>query len=227
MDDPQPPDTPRDASPPTKTRRGVLGDAGKFAVAGAVAFGLSQSGTQVATAHDGTAVSDVDVLNFALSLELLEGEFYDRGLDRFGRFDFQRARFMRGFGFRMRRRIRHDVEQIQENEATHAEVLRDVIRDRGGEPVEPLEYEFPLDTATEFVATARDIENTGVTAYNGALSLIDDVDLQTSAATIATVEARHAAYLNLLTDESPHPEAFDDTRTVEEVRDIVDQFIVD
>lgn len=212
---------------PSKTRRGVLGDAGKIAAAGAVALGLNQSGVQVATAHDGTAVSDVDVLNFALSLELLEGAFYDRGLRRFDDFDFQRARFMRGFGFRMRRRVREDVEQIQSNENTHAVVLRDVIERRGGDPVEPLEYEFPLDTPTQFVATARDIENTGVTAYNGALSLLEDADLQTSAATIATVEARHAAYLNLLTDESPHPEAFDDTRTTDEVLDIVDQFIVD
>lgn len=208
------------------TRRELLGDAGKIAAAGAIALGFDQAGVQVAAGADGEEVSDVDVLNFALSLELLETEFYTRGFERFDQRDFQKARFMRGFGFRMRRRVRDDVLQILENEQTHAEVLRDVIERRGGEPVEKREYEFPLADPTEFIATARDIENTGVTAYNGAISLIDDTELQTQAATIATVEARHGAYLKLLTDQVPHPEAFDGTRTMDEVLDIVDQFIV-
>lgn len=209
-----------------KSRRRFLRDSGKAVVAGALALSLNQGGVEVASAQDGS-VSDIDVLNFALSLEILETEFYRRAFERFDRFDFQRARFMRGFGFRMRFRVFEDVMQIRRNEDTHERVLEDVIRSRGGEPVEEREYEFPLDSPTEFISTARDIENTGVTAYNGAVSLIDDPELQTKAATIATVEARHGAYLNVLVNQSPHPEAFDGTRSMDEIRDIVDQFIVD
>lgn len=208
------------------SRRDMLKYSASSVAAGVVALGLDGGGVQVASAADGE-VTDIDVLNFALSLELLETEFYARGFDKFDRQDFQQAEFLRGAGDKLRSRVFDDVSKIRENEDIHAEVLREVIEDRGGEPVSKLEYEFPLDTVDEFVQTARDIENTGVTAYNGAISLIDDPELQTKAATIVTVEARHGAFLNFLVDRSPFPDAFDGTRTRAEVLDIVDQFIVD
>jgi hypothetical protein len=57
------------------------------------------------------------------------------------------------------------------------------------------------------------LENTGVTAYDGALSQITSASLKTAAATIATVEARHAAYVNLLSGASPFPSSFDTPAT--------------
>lgn len=214
------------ANVPRPTRRNVLSYSASSVVAGALALGLDGGGVRVATAG-GDDVTDVDVLNFALSLELLETEFYRRGFEKFDRQDFQRAEFLQGFGENVRSRVFEDVSKIRENEDVHARVLREVIERRGGEPVGKREYEFPLGSVDEFVRTARDIENTGVTAYDGAISLIDDPELQTQAATIATVEARHGSFLNLLVDRVGFPQAFDDTRTREEVLDIVDQFIVD
>jgi hypothetical protein len=67
-------------------------------------------------------------------------------------------------------RFNRDSASIQhgrKNEDKHAEFLRNVIEDLGGDPVEKVKYEFPLDTVDEFIETAGTIENTGVTAYNG------------------------------------------------------------
>ncbi len=61
----------------------------------------------------------------------------------------------------------------------------------------------------QFVATAQIFENTGVMAYAGAVNTLASEILLTVAATIATVEARHAAYLNLLIGQSPFPSSFD------------------
>jgi hypothetical protein len=66
-----------------------------------------------------------------------------------------------------------------------------------------------------------------VSAYDGAISLIETEDLLTAGATIATVEARHASYLNLLNGDSPFPDAFDEPLTPKEVLDAAGGFIVE
>jgi Ferritin-like domain len=61
----------------------------------------------------------------------------------------------------------------------------------------------------KFVAVAEFLENTGVSAYDGAIAYIKAAKLQTAGATIATVEARHASYLNLINGDVPFPMPFD------------------
>jgi hypothetical protein len=62
----------------------------------------------------------------------------------------------------------------------------------------------------QFVSGAQFFENTGVSAYDGAIVHIEAAQLLIASATIATVEARHAAYLNLLNRGVPFPKAFDE-----------------
>ncbi len=57
--------------------------------------------------------------------------------------------------------------------------------------------------------TAQVFENTGVKAYDGAPAHIECAKLLTAGATIATVEACHASYLNLLNRDIPFPAPFD------------------
>ena len=86
--------------------------------------------------------------------------------------------------------------------------LQRVIRDLGGRPVPESTYNFNETAFTsigKFVAVARFLENTGVTAYDGAIAHIKAATLQTAGATIATVEARHASYLNLINGDVPFP----------------------
>ena len=102
-----------------------------------------------------------------------------------------------------------------------------LVEQLGGTPVEERCYDFGYDNFSEFLGIAAVLENTGVSAYTGAINLIEDADLIQAGATIATVEARHASYLNVLNDESPYPEAFDPTLDQGEVLDAIDGFIVD
>lgn len=53
------------------------------------------------------------------------------------------------------------------------------------------------------------LQNMMVYAYNGALNLISNATLLEQVATIATVEGRQAAFLNVLNLQNPFPESFD------------------
>jgi hypothetical protein len=103
---------------------------------------------------------------------------------------------------------------IQAHENAHVKALQGTISAYGGEPVPECKYNFSAVTDVKsYVAAAKVLENTGVSAYNGAANLITDVILQQVAATIDTVEARHASFLNNLVNrtgaDAPFPTATD------------------
>ena len=202
------------------SRRGVL--AGGGLMAGAVAlggpFGLSAASAQddEATPMAGmTFESDIDVLNYALTLEHLENAFYRDGV---GQFELG----VDGYG----NDINAFLQEIGAHEAEHVAVLTQVITDLGGEPVEEAQYDFGYTDAISFRMTAAALENTGVRAYDGAGQFLEDAGLLTAAGTIVAVEARHASYLNLITDASPFPAAFEEPATPDEVLEIAGPFIV-
>jgi rubrerythrin len=162
--------------------------------------------------------SPVDVLNYALTLEHLEATFYREGLEQFTEEDFVNAGYVAG--------VRDFIAEIGEHEAEHVEVLTSVINDLGGEPVEEAEYDFGYEDVAGFLEVAAALENTGVDAYTGAAQyLIEEDELLTAALTIHGVEARHAAYLNVLNGVTPFPDAFDAPLTPAEVLEIATPFI--
>lgn len=201
----------------------------RSAAAGAGALALAVGSSNTALAHAGTDddFDDVEVLNFALTLEHLEYAFYRDGLERFETKDFRTARVLRGFSNRIKGDVRSNLEDVRDHEEIHVDTLTSVVTDLGGTPVEEACYDFGYDTVSEFLGVAAVLENTGVSAYDGAISLIEAEDLLTAGATIATVEARHASYLNLLNGDSPFPEAFDEPKTPSQVLDAAGGFIVD
>jgi len=201
----------------------------RSAAAGAGALALAVGGSNTALAHDASDddVSDADVLNFALTLEHLEYAFYRDGLERFDSKDFRRSKTLNGFGNRVTGDVRSNLVDIRDHEETHVETLSTVIEELGGDPVEEACYEFGLGGVDDFLGVAAVLENTGVSAYDGAISLIESGDLQTAGATIATIEARHASYLNLLNGDDPFPDAFDDPKSRETVLDAAGGFIVE
>jgi hypothetical protein len=164
----------------------------------------------------------ISVLNYALTLEHLENAFYRDGLPNFTADSFVAIGFQPS--------VLDYINQIAAIEATHVATLTQVITDLGGTPVAEGQYDFgnAFTDLTAFLATARTLENTGVDAYTGAAQyLISNDELLTAALTIHGVEARFAAYLNILNGEDPFPDAFDEPLTPAEVVEIAGPFIVD
>lgn len=158
--------------------------------------------------------SDIDVLNYALTLEHLEAAFYEMAGDyNLGEDPFGNA-------------INDYAALAGEQEAAHVATLTQVITDLGGEPVARATYDFGVTDAQSFLATAAALENVGVAAYDGAGAAIQDPGLLTAAGSIVAVEARHAAYLNLVTGASPFPAAVETPMTVDEVLEAAGPFIV-
>ncbi|CAA9571202.1 MAG: hypothetical protein AVDCRST_MAG70-2523 [uncultured Thermomicrobiales bacterium] len=148
------------------------------------------------------ANGDIAILNYALTLEHLEYAFYRDGLATLGVFNDL-------------------LDDVRDHEDVHVDTLISAISSLGGTPVTEQCYTFgeigAFDSQEAFLNTARVLENTGVRAYTGALAMIQSPDLQTAGATIATVEARHASYLSLITGFNPFPAAFDDPATMGEI----------
>ena len=198
------------------SRRGVL--SGSLKLAGGAALALSlpvfPSIRNLAAAQELT--SDLDVLNYALTLEHLEHAFYRDGI---GLFDFGTDGFNQS--------INDNMAAIRDHEAAHVVTLTDVITSLGGTPVAEGTYNFQDAYASVegFLATSAALENTGVSAYDGAAQFISDPGLLTAAGSIVAVEARHASYVNLIIDEVPFPAAFETPLTPEEVLEIAGPFI--
>ncbi len=211
------------------SRRGLLRNAavagGGLAAMSTVGFAVAQDSTPVSgdvatPAGDSPFETDADVLNFALTLEHLESAFYRDGLAEFD------EAAITDLGFQTS--VYENLTEIAAHEAAHVETLTSVVTDLGGEPVEEGTYDFGYTDAASFLAVAQALEDTGVGAYNGAAQyLIDNDELLTAALTIHAVEARHAAYLALLNEASPFPDAVNPFLTVEETLEIAGPFIVE
>jgi rubrerythrin len=193
---------------------------------GLLAAGLGTLLLRPTTARADTHPSDLDILNFALTLEHLEAQFYIEGLNRFSARDFRSGRRVSQLGPKTVGRLHDNLRLVRDHEVEHVVVLQQVITSLGGTPVDACQYNFGYQDPDGFLLVAQALENTGVMAYTGAIAGIENAGLQTAGATIATVEARHAAYLNLINGDSPFPEAFDTPKTMDEILAIAGQFIV-
>jgi rubrerythrin len=158
---------------------------------------------------------DIAVLNYALTLEHLETAFYRDGISQFtfGLDPFNNS-------------IDMMLEAVAAHEAAHVATLTDVITQLGGTPVEEATYDFGYTDARTFLTTAAAIENLGVSAYDGAGMYIADPGLLTAAGSIVAVEARHAAYLNLIIGLEPFPAAYETPLSPDEVLAAATPFIV-
>jgi rubrerythrin len=201
------------------TRRAMLAGSARFAAGAAAVMSLATvpglPGIRQVAAQELT--TDLDVLNYALTLEHLEYAFYRDGV---GLFTF--GEDGRGAS------IDESFAAIRDHEGEHVTTLTTVITDLGGTPVEEASYDFgdAYSDPGAFMATAMALENTGVSAYDGAAQFLTNPDLLTAAGSIVAVEARHASYLNLLNGEVPFPASFEMTLSPEEVLEIAGPFIV-
>lgn len=193
------------------------------------------------TAPAPSAANDIAILNYALTLELLEATFYTQGLARFSSADFREAGFAQSLRTASQvsanppaagdtdtglvQDVYAFLSLVRNHEQAHVRTLTATIRSLGGTPVTPPRFQFPYNSVDEFIALAQTLENTGVAAYNGAIAQISNPALVTASATIATVEARHASYLNRIRGMNPFPDAFDTGKSMAEILQIAAPFI--
>ncbi len=171
------------------------------------------------------AQTDLDVLNYALSLENLEAAFYNAYAGRYSATDYAGSIYTPVFGSKITGNLVSYIGNIRDHENAHVAALKSTITSLGGSPVAACTYSFGVNNVNDFLATAMALENTGVMAYDGAISMITNLDVRQAAATIATVEARHASYLNVLNCTQPFPMAFDTAKSKADVLAIAGQFI--
>jgi len=153
---------------------------------------------------------NVDVLNYALTLEHLEATFYREAMDKFSNSDYTAAGLQTS--------VRDWIGTIAKDESDHVDALTAAIKQLKGAPVAEGTYNFAYTDLMSFLKLAAPIEGVGVGAYTGAAQyLIDSHALLTAALTIHGVEGRHAAYLNVLTGADPFPAAVEKALTKDEV----------
>jgi len=135
------------------------------------------------------ASGDLAIVNYALTLEFLETSFYDKVLES-GMLAGPAEELAKTFG---------------EHEREHADSLRSLVEEKGGKPAAEPETTFPLESEKEILALAATVENLGAAAYLGQAAKIQDEEILAMALSIHTVEARHAAALNILIGKDPVP----------------------
>ena len=129
--------------------------------------------------------SDVDVLNYALTLEYLEAEFYRQG---------------NSAGLLSGKEMQY-LDAVQADEDSHVATIAATVKQLGGQPVAAPAVDFGDSFASResYLTTSHVFENLGVQAYLGAAGFISDKAVLQAAAGIFGVEARHAAVVgNLL-----------------------------
>jgi hypothetical protein len=175
-------------------------------------------------------ITDFDVVHYAIFLEHLENAFYRQGLATFTAADFQSGlRVFRegslnlsGTIFVNGTKVRDAVQRVGEHEAAHVRDLVGLAQSLGATPtVECEAYNFDFSSVETFMRTAQLLENTGVAAYVGAASVLTVPDFIRVAASIATVEARHATYFDALTANAVFPSAYDLARPMGTTVDFV------
>jgi rubrerythrin len=101
---------------------------------------------------------------------------------------------------------------FQDHHKQHVEALGATIRQLGGTPNDALpSYDFPTDKLTDEAAVLRfaaSLEKGAVSAYLGAVPILDDRGLAKVAASILGDEAMHWAVLRDALGEDPVPVAF-------------------
>ncbi|KAI8445777.1 ferritin-like domain-containing protein, partial [Phakopsora pachyrhizi] len=147
------------------------------------------------------------VLNFALTLENLEAQFYQDALAIFPPQVMQQA----GLSAFQATAITQQIQRQLIDEQSHVSTLQAAIQGAGATPFAGCQFNFRsvLTDPVTFLASARSIEAAGVSAYIGGASLITNPAVLGAAATILPIEARHSSLLNLFAGGSSSPQAFD------------------
>ena len=156
------------------------------------------------------AVGDHNILNFALTLELVEESLYNEGRDRGGG-----------------GRTGALTDKLAQDEAAHVAELRRLIGKFRGREVAPPEVSFggAAGRRADFLGLAQSIEETVVFAMVGMLPNAESKDVLERLAGLSQVDARHAALIALERGQEPAPKAFEDTLSIPQARERLEPYV--
>jgi rubrerythrin len=146
------------------------------------------------------STSDVDILNFALTLEYLEAAFYAEAVSQGA--------------------LKGDVKKfariVAGHEKAHVGFLKGAL---GSKAVAKPRFDFKGTTSNQakFKATAQVLEDTGVAAYLGQVGNIRSKKILAAAGSILPIEARHAGWIRELNGVAGAPKAFEAGKTKQQI----------
>jgi Ferritin-like domain len=153
----------------------------------------SASSASTATASSSASASassgDLAIVNYALTLEYLESQFYAKVISS-GLFHGKVLSVLKDFGT---------------DEDQHVAALHKVAMSLGTPAPKPV-GKFPIHSAAQVTQLASVVENLGASAYLGQAGNIKSKEILAAALAIHTIEARHAATINTLLKKRPTPD---------------------
>ena len=169
----------------------MLGGAGAVSAFGVVLAACGEEkkndgSSAAASSSSSDNANDLKIVNYALTLEYLEARFYKEVGDS---------------GLIKDKAVLQIAKKFGETEQAHVDALKAAAKALGGSPVAAPKTNFgpTLDKGLKHVLeTAATVENLGAAAYLGQAGRIKSKEILASALQIHSVEARHAAALNIL-----------------------------
>jgi rubrerythrin len=196
---------------------GGAGAAGAFAIflaaCGDDEEDSSGGGGQTETERRMGARGDLAIVQYALTLEHLETDFYNAVIDA---------------GVIKDRALARTATLIRDHEQEHVDALTATVEDLGGTPEKPrTNFDMVLEGGPGMVLrTAATVENLGAAAYLGQAPRIQSKEILAAALAIHSVEGRHAAALNRVVGRTIVPDgAFAKPASMDEVLPQVQPFL--
>jgi rubrerythrin len=167
---------------------------GAFVLAACGSSSTSSTATKAtattATKTTASNTGDIAILNYALTLEYLETEFYAKVIA---------AKLFTG-------KVGALVKDFGAQEASHVVAIKGAVEKLGGTPAAKPEGKFPIMNANQVAELAYTVENLGASAYLGQAANIQSPEVLASALAIHSIEARHAATFGTLVKKSITPD---------------------
>ena len=181
------------------SRKRFLSMVGGAGAAGALAMFMAACGddddeTAAKTSERQTGAGvDLEIVNYALTLEYLEAEFYTQVIEA---------------GVVTDKAVGEAAKRIGQNEQEHVDALLATARKLGKPAARPrTDFQAVIDGGEQMVLeTAATVENLGAAAYLGQAGRIRSKEILAAALSIHSVEARHAAALNKIVGRSIVPD---------------------
>ena len=152
------------------------------------------------------------IVQFAYTLELLEGTFYAEGV-KAGIF---KDAFL------------EQIVAIRDHEMAHADALATTLGQLGAEVPATPQFTFPggtFDDAATFLELAATFEPVGIGAYQGAAPALKSKDILAAAISIHNAECQHRCAINILNlIHPPNDLAFEVALPLQKVQAAVEPF---